>query len=222
MASWLSCSMRWFRGIKAPRETRNAVASDPTSPSPSERDLTELLADVSRDASSWNDVADIVYGELHALASLSMRGESATHTLQPTALVHEVFLRLFSNRDISAQSRAHFLGIAASIMRRVLVDYHRARIAKKRGGEVMLLALDDVDISDGAPVDPIDPIALDEALREFAEIDPHRARMIELRFFGGLSIEQTAEVLEISTSTVKREWRVARAWLLRRLGDEPV
>ena len=201
MTSWLSCGVRWVRGIKAPRETRSIVTSDSTSPSPSERDLTELLADVSHNASSWNQVADVVYDELHALASLSMRGESATHTLQPTALVHEVFLRLFSSREISAHSRAHFLGIAASIMRRVLVDYHRARAAKMRGGDVMLLALEDMDIADGDPVDPIDPIALDEALREFSEIDPRRARMVELRFFGGLSIEQTAEVLETSGST---------------------
>ena len=219
MARWLSCGLRVVRGIKAPfDEERSAVSPDPI-PEP-DRDLTELLEAVGRDASSWGEVADRVYGELHALASRSMCGESATHTLQPTALVHEVFLRLFSHREFSARNRAHFLAIAASIMRRVLVDYHRARVAEKRGGASMVVALDGVDTADEPvldSIDPVDPIALDEALSEFSEIDPRRARMVELRFFGGLSVDQAAEVLQTSSATVKREWRVARAWLLRRL-----
>jgi RNA polymerase sigma factor (TIGR02999 family) len=141
--------------------------------------------------------------------------ERREHTLQPTALVNEAFLRLTGARRIRWQDRAHFLGISARLMRRVLVDHARARGYGKRGGGAQRVMLNEGLVATAAPV--LDVVALDRALEELAAVDERKSRVIELRFFGGLSVEETAEVLHISRDTVKRDWRLAKLWLLRDL-----
>lgn len=144
--------------------------------------------------------------------------ERRGHTLQPTALVNEAFLRLTGARGIRWQDRAHFLGISARLMRRVLVDHARSRASRKRGGDAERVTLDE-----GMAVSPqraIDIVALDRALEALAAVDVRKSRTIELRFFGGLSVEETAEVLRVSSDTVKRDWRLAKLWLLRELGGD--
>jgi RNA polymerase sigma factor (TIGR02999 family) len=163
----------------------------------------------------------MVYDELHALASRYMSRERDGHTLQPTALVNEAYLRLAGQRGVSLQDRAHFFAIAARIMRRILVDRARHARREKRGGGAPMLALDDAGTPapDAGP-EPVDAFALDRALSRLEAFDERRARIVELRFFGGLTIEETAQVLDVSTGTVKRDWVVARAWLYRELtGD---
>ncbi|MBC7910218.1 MAG: sigma-70 family RNA polymerase sigma factor [Pyrinomonadaceae bacterium] len=156
-----------------------------------------------------------VYNELRRLARSYLHREGAAHTLQPTALVHEAYLRLVDQTRISWQNRAHFYGIAASMMRRVLVDHARARSAGKRGGAAIRLSTDDVQI----PLEDraADLVALDEALEELAKFDERKSKIVELRFFGGLTDEEIAEVLSISTRTVLRDWKTARLWLYREL-----
>jgi RNA polymerase sigma factor (TIGR02999 family) len=144
-----------------------------------------------------------------------MRRERRDHTLQVTALVNEAFLRLTGARQLQWQDRAHFLGIAARLMRRVLVDHARARGYQKRGGDVRRVALDETVLVSSGPV--IELLALDRALDVLALADPRKGRVVELRFFGGLSVVETAEVLHVSTDTVKRDWRLAKLWLLREL-----
>jgi len=162
-------------------------------------------------------LAPLVYAELRKVARRYMNRERAGHTLQTTAVVHEAFLRLLGNPQGGWQNRAHFYAIAAQMMRRILVDYARANLRVKRGGENIRVTLEDVDAMVAAPgLDP-DVIALDEALKMLAEIDPHRSRVVELRFFGGLSVEETAQVMRISKDKVVRDWRVAKAWLFRHL-----
>lgn len=156
----------------------------------------------------------LVYDELRRIAARQLRGERSNHTLQPTELVHEAFMRLV-RQNVSWQNRAHFFGVAAEIMRRLLVDHARKKRADKRGAGMETIALDE-RIEWPAARD-LDIVALDECLTALAELDPQQARVVELRFFAGLSIEETAEVLGVSDSTVKREWRVARAWLLREM-----
>jgi RNA polymerase sigma factor (TIGR02999 family) len=159
----------------------------------------------------------LVYSELHRIAHRSLRGERRGHTLQSTALVNEAYLRLVSQGPGQIDNRAHFLGVAAHLMRQILVDYARARRAAKRdGGHRVELdeALHQLQVAD------VDVVALDEALNGLAQLDQELARIVEMRFFGGLSVEDTATVLEISPATVKREWATARAWLNRELtGD---
>jgi RNA polymerase sigma factor (TIGR02999 family) len=155
----------------------------------------------------------ILYDELRRLAARYMRRERRAHTLQPSGLVHEAYLRLAGAPDCDWHSRAHFFAIAARVMRQVLVDHARKRGAAKREGQ--LVTLQDVD----APALPVELLDLDDALRELAALDPRQARVVELRFFGGLDVEETAEVLDLSARTVKREWRTARAWLQRRLAQ---
>ena len=157
----------------------------------------------------------IVYDELRRLAASYMRRERPGQTLQPTALVHDVYIRLLGDTGLSWQNRAHFFGIAAQLMRRILVDYARSRGSEKHGGEQIHLALDDA--LDEAAARDADLVALDDALTSLAALDPQQSRIIELRYFGGLTIEETAEALGISDTTVEREWRMARAWLLREL-----
>lgn len=183
-------------------------------------------SEVTRLLSAINDgeedararLVPLVYGELRVLAESYMRRERPGHTLQPTALVNEAWMKLADQTRVEWKGRAHFFGIAAQAMRRILVDHHRRRTAARRGsGNQVTLVEDAADTFS----DPLDFIALDEALDELAEMDPRAARIVELRFFGGLSVEETAEVLDVSTPTVKRDWRTAKAWLYQRLGAAP-
>jgi RNA polymerase sigma factor (TIGR02999 family) len=157
----------------------------------------------------------LVYNELRRLARSYLHRENREHTLQPTALVHEAYLRMVDQTRVSWQNRAHFYGIAASMMRRVLVDHARGRAAGKRGGAAIRLSTDDIQI----PIEEraADFVALDEALEELAKFDERKCRIVELRFFGGLTDEEIAEVLGISTRTVLRDWKTARLWLFREL-----
>ena len=164
-------------------------------------------------------LATALYTELRRLAHSYLRQERPDHTLQPTALVNEAFLKLIDQRAVKWQNRAHFFGIAAQAMRRILVDHARAHAAGKRGDGARKLPLDDAVLV-GGPVD-IDLLALDEALTRLASIDAQQSRIVELRFFGGLTMEETAEVMHISPATVGREWRMAKAWLYAEIGRRP-
>jgi len=180
--------------------------------------LTQLLIAWSQgDANALEQLTPLVYAELRKLAHRYMKREPAGHVLQTTAVVHEAFLRLLGNPQENWQNRAHFYAIAAQMMRRILVDYARASSREKRGGEKTRVALEDVDAPVADPALDPDVIALDEALEKLAEIDPRRSRVVELRFFGGLSVEEAAHVLHVAPDTIVRDWRVARAWLFRYL-----
>ena len=176
-----------------------------------------LLAWSAGDAAAAEQLLPAIYDELHRQAARAMRREGDAHTLQATAVVHEAYLRLVDQRRVEWRSRAHFFGVAAQMMRRVLVDHARARLAGKRGGALQRVTLGDVG---SAPADntDLDVLALHEALERLAVLDPDQARLVELRYFGGLGIEDTAEALGVSPATMKREWAVARAWLRRELG----
>lgn len=184
-----------------------------------EEEVTTLLAawrDGDREALSR--LMPLVYGELRRLAARSLEGERKDHTLQPTALVHEAFLRLAGGAVPRWQDRVHFYAVASQVMRRLLVDHARARRTEKRGGGARPLPLEAaLDIGSPEAGDPELLLALDAALVELAVHDPRKARIVELRFFGGLTIEETAEVLDLATSTVILEARLARAWLFRRI-----
>jgi RNA polymerase sigma-70 factor, ECF subfamily len=183
--------------------------------------VTELLRAWNRgDQQALEQLIPLVEAELRRLARAYMVRERREHTLQPTALVNEAFLRLADAQRIRWQDRAHFLGIAARLMRRVLVDHARVRGAGKRGSGAQKVSLDDALALALEPA--VDVLALDRALEGLAAVDGRKARVIQLRFFGGLSVEETAEVLHVSTDTVKRDWRTAKAWLLYELkGDAP-
>lgn len=174
--------------------------------------VTQLLKDYKagkKDA--LDELFPMVYGELRKLAASRMRSERGDHTLQPTALVHEAYLRLVEQHSTDWQNRAHFFGLAAEMMRRILVNHAVKNNAEKRFGNQTRLALDEiVDFTNEAD---INLISLDEALNELAEFDPKQAKIVELKFFGGLTNEEIAEVTGVSDSTVKREWRIAKAWL---------
>src|SRR4030095_9940490 len=181
-------------------------------------ELTQLLIAWSRgDARALEQLTPLVYAELRKIAHRYMNRERAGHTLQTTAVVHEAFLRLLGNPQENWHNRAHFYAIAAQMMRRILVDYARANLRTKRGGETIRVALEDIDAPVTEPALDPDLIALDEALEKLVEIDPRRGRVVELRFFGGLSVEETAHVLQVAPDTVVRDWRVAKAWLFRYL-----
>jgi RNA polymerase sigma-70 factor, ECF subfamily len=185
--------------------------------------VTELLRAWSDgDESALERLLPLVEAELHRLARGYMARERGGHTLQPTALVNEAFLRLIDARHVRWQDRAHFLGIAARLMRRVLVDHARSRGYQKRGGGAVRVTLTEALAVAPEPALDLDLAALDRALDELAADDARKARVIELRFFGGLSVEETAEVLHLSTDTIKRDWRLAKLWLLRALEGEPV
>jgi RNA polymerase sigma-70 factor (ECF subfamily) len=179
--------------------------------------VTQLLVDWSNgDQSALDRLMPVVYDELRRLAGNYLRRERAGHTLQPTALVNEAYMRLVDQRQARWQNRAQFFGVAAQLMRRILVDHARVRQAQKRGGsEQEQLSLSEAERLGEKP--DIDLLALHEALNELALIDEQQARIVELRFFGGLTIEETAEVLGISHATVERDWTLARAWLRREL-----
>jgi RNA polymerase sigma-70 factor, ECF subfamily len=167
------------------------------------------------DRQSVDSLLPLVYQELRRLAASYLRRERPGQTLQPTALVNEAYLRLLKDRPDRWQNRAHFCAIAAHSMRQILIERARARHAQKRGGERARVTLDDALVAGGER--SIDLLALDEALERLAAMDPEQARLIELRFFGGLTVEETAEEMGISPATVKRHWAVARAWLAREL-----
>ncbi|MFQ5805046.1 MAG: sigma-70 family RNA polymerase sigma factor [Phycisphaerae bacterium] len=183
---------------------------------PAPGNVTQLLREFGAgDQEALNKLMPQVYAELRTLAGRALRRERRDHTLGATALVHEAYLRLVDQRDVQWQHRAHFFGVAAQLMRRILVDHARKRGAAKRGGARGKVALDDSAMAAGAR--SVDLTALDEALTRLAEFDPQQNRIVELRFFGGLTIEETAKVLGISPATIKREWTVAKAWLRREI-----
>ena len=167
------------------------------------------------DTRARDDLLPLVYSELRAQAARYLRRERRDHTLQPTALVHEAYLRLIGQTRVSWQNRAHFFGLAAEMMRRILVDYARKHHAAKRSGAAVRVAWDD-RVGATPPLD-CELLLLDQALAELAARDPRQARVVELRYFGGLSEQETAEVLTVSRATVTRDWLVARAWLFRRM-----
>jgi RNA polymerase sigma factor (TIGR02999 family) len=181
-------------------------------------EVTELLQKWGRgQTEAFEQLVPRVYAELRKLASSYLRRERRDHTLQPTALVNEAFIKLVDQRAVRWQNRAHFFGIAAQAMRRILVDHARAHVADKRGAGDQKVSLDGVDITGAVP--NIDLLALDEALTRLASLDAQQARVVELRFFGGLTLEETAEVMKISPATVGREWTMAKAWLFAELGS---
>jgi RNA polymerase sigma factor (TIGR02999 family) len=176
-----------------------------------------LLAWNEGDRGAVERLMPLVYAELRKIAERQFRRERAGHTLQPTAVVHEAYFRLVDQTRVTWKNRGHFFAIAAQAMRRILIDHARAREAEKRGGKETPVSLD-VGIASPEPVDDVNLLALDEALVRLKALDDGQAKIVELRFFGGLSIEETAEAMEISPSSVKREFRSARAWLFRELG----
>ena len=178
--------------------------------------ITQLLKKWSNgDKKALDQLMPLVYDELHRLAETYLRRERREHTLQPTALVNELFLKFFDQNSMSWQNRAQFFGVAAQIMRRILVDHARAHYSAKRGGDRFAVSLKDVPAF-GAQADA-DLLALHEVLNRLEEIDPVQGRIVELRFFGGLTIKETAEVMRISHATVEREWRTAKAFMKREL-----
>ena len=183
----------------------------------SQSEVTQLLTLVSDgEPDALDRLLPLVYDELKVLAASHLRRERGDHTLSPTELVHEVFLRMVGQHSVNWVGRAHFFGIAAQAMRRILVDHARRRTARKRGRQHQVTLDTDADVPDDLSSDEV--MAVDEALAQLAELDPRQAKLIELRYFAGFSIEETAAVLGISTATVKRDWALARAWLQHRLG----
>ncbi len=181
------------------------------------RDVTALLFDLQHgNAEALDDLMPLVYAELRALAGRYLRSERDGHTLQPTALVHEAFLRLVDQRTATWENRAHFFSVAATLMRRIIVDHARRRNAQKRGGGRFVTLAEAGDISS----ENVDVLRVDEALAELAQLDPRQARVVELRFFAGLSMEEAGEVLGVSPATVKRDWLLAKAFLHRELSGE--
>ena len=193
-----------------------APDADPDPPPP---DVTPLLlAWGNGDESAGEQLLPAVYAELHRQAARAMRREANEHTLQATALVHEAYLRLVDQRRIVWRNRAQFFGVAAQTMRRILVDHARKQHADKRGGGMQQITLSDANQPAAADSgNSVDILALHDALDRLAALDPEQARLVELRYFGGLNIEETADALDVSPATVKREWAVARAWLRREL-----
>ena len=187
---------------------------------PASSEITTLLGELRRgNEKARDELVTLVYPELRRIAARYLRQERPGHTLRPTGLVHEVYMRLFGP-SASWQNRAHFFGAVAREMRHLLVDYARARNAKKRPGGNVLISLSDVHATSDAPDE--DLVALDEALSRLEQVDPRASRVVELRFFTGLSERETAEALEISISTLKRDWNFAKAWLFDQLGSPSV
>jgi RNA polymerase sigma factor (TIGR02999 family) len=186
---------------------------------PSTQEITKLLADWNGgDPAALEKLTPLVYAELRRIARRQMRDERPGHTLQATALVNEAFLRLGGGRGSGWHDRAHFYAVCAQVMRHVLIDHARAHARDKRGGGAPHVPLDEAAVLAGEGASEL--VALDEALRGLEEVDPQKARVVELRYFAGLSIEETAEVLGVSPTTVRREWRRAKAWLYRAVSGE--
>lgn len=185
-------------------------------PSRSSEGITQLLERWNRgEENARDELMSLVYDELHRLAVTYLRRERREHTLQPTALVNELFLKFSEQHNMSWQNRAQFFGVAAQLMRRILVDYARAHYASKRGGDRYCISLRNVAAFGAEP--DADLLALHNVLNELEALDPDQARIVELRFFGGLTIKETAEVMKTSHATVEREWKVAKAYLKRGL-----
>jgi RNA polymerase sigma factor (TIGR02999 family) len=184
--------------------------------SPEPKDVTTLLVEWSGgNSQAFNELIPLVYDQLRQLAGRQLRRERPNHTLHSTALVHEAYLKLIDQRRVQWKDREHFFAVAAQVIRRILVTYARSRHASKRGSGATMLAFDEsIALPDRKDVDLV---ALDDALESLSRLDAQQGRIIELRFFGGLSIDGTARVMGISTSTVTRDWNVARAWLFREL-----
>ena len=181
--------------------------------------VTQVLHQVSRDGASPEELLPLVYDRLRAMAERGFRGRGNGATLQPTALAHEVYLHLVDQSSVDWRDRAHFLAVAAIAMRQILIQRARARSADKRGGGWRRVEID-AQPADSAGGDPHDILSLHEALEELARLDARHARVVELRFFGGLTSEETAEVLGVSVRTVESDWRAARAWLRGALSDD--
>src|SRR5713226_3504532 len=183
---------------------------------PPPKEVTQLLLAWSQgDESALERLMPLVYDELHRLAQGYMGRERAGHILQTTALVNEAYLRLIDSKSVRWQNRAHFFAVSAQVMRRILVDFARSRNFQKRSGKVQQVSLDEalvLSAERGA-----DLVALDDALKVLAEVDPRKSKVVELRFFGGLSVDETARVLKVSADTVMRDWRLAKVWLLHEL-----
>ena len=185
---------------------------------PSPQNVTEMLRDWRNgDQEALERLIPVVYDELHRQAANYLRRELPGHTLQTTALIHEAYLRLMNQENIEWQDRAHFYAIAARLMRQILIDHARKRRATKRGGSDIKVPLGEAMVI--SPERGVDLVALDEALTRLATIDPQQSRIVELRYFSGLSVEETAEVLAVSSRTVKRDWNVAKAWLRQQIGE---
>ncbi len=181
--------------------------------------VTQMLRQVqSGNRDALDELFPIIYKELRRLASSQLAGERSNHTLQPTALVHEAYMRLIDQHSVDWQNRVHFFSIAAETMRRILVNHAIQRNAQKRGSGVTCIELDEaISYHDKHEERELDLVVLDDVLKKLEEFDPTQAKIVELRFFGGLTVEETAEVMKISESTVKREWRMAKSWLKTKL-----
>jgi RNA polymerase sigma factor (TIGR02999 family) len=194
-----------------------------------DRDAAEPSAQVTLLLRRWQDgdraaldrLIPLVYNELHVIASRHMGHEWREGTLQTTGLVNEAYLKLVDQRDVDWQNRAHFFAIAAQVMRRILLDHARRRLRDKRGGGIAPVPISAVSIEAPDTGDAVDMLAIDRALRDLEQLDPDQAKIVELRFFGGLTVEETGAVLKISPATVKREWAVAKGWLYRALTSGP-
>jgi RNA polymerase sigma factor (TIGR02999 family) len=198
----------------------NSADMDGGTPTPAE--ITQILHEWqggSRDA--LDRLMPIVYNELRAIASRLLAREWRHDRLQTTAVVNEAYLKLFGQRELDWQNRSHFFAIAAQLMRRILVDHARRELREKHGGGAIHVELSDAKMKAAeTPIDVVDALALDAALQRLEQLDPHQGRIVELRFFGGLTVEETAAALDISPATVKREWAMAKGWLYRELtGD---
>lgn len=187
-------------------------------PSTSPQEVTRLLADWSKgDTSALDRLIPLVHAELRRIAQSQMRQERPGHTLQATALVNEAYLKLAGQDGFEWHDRAHFFAVCAQVMRHILIDHARAHARDKRGGGAIQVSLDEVAVMGAEQAG--DYVALDEALRLLESVDPQKGRIVELRYFGGLSIEEAADVLKISSRTVRREWRRAKAWLYRMIAE---
>ena len=198
-------------------QSRRDCESAPDVGAPDRREVTRwLIAGSNGDAHALEALLPLVYDELHRQAVRFFHRERAGHTLQPTALVNEVYLRLINQDEVNWRNRAQFFGIAAEMMRRILVSHARGRQAQKRGGVAAHITLDEGVVA--APQRDLNLLALDEALTRLEQLDPEKSRMVELRFFTGLSVEETAEVMGVSPRTIDRQWQTAKAWLYREIG----
>ena len=181
-------------------------------------DVTKLLTDWSDgDSAALDRLLPLVYDELHRMAKRYMNSQPSGHTLQTTALIHEAYLKLADNPEKRWHNRAHFFAVAAQAMRHILVDHARSRQSEKRGGATQIIALEEIAVVSNERAAEI--VALDDALNRLSALDQRKGRVVELRYFGGLSVEETAGVLKISPETVMRDWRFAKTWLLRELSN---
>ncbi|HEX3445018.1 MAG TPA: sigma-70 family RNA polymerase sigma factor [Chthoniobacterales bacterium] len=209
-------------GKKEPSTSSGAAPPNGKKSDRSPRPETEITQVLQRwrngDASAFDRLTDRVYEQLRLLADQALAKDLGNKSLQPTELVHEAYLRLVDTKQLDWQSRSHFFGVAARLMRQILVDRARSRLAQKRGGRALKVSMQtvEIEVADSGPR-PIDLISLDLALRELTDLDLDQGRIVELRFFAGMTVEETAEVLGVSPRTIKRDWRLAKAWLRRRL-----